>query len=70
MQYRVIGKTGMSASVIGLGAEHLDNKPYETAETVINTAIDQGINIMDIFMPGRTVRENIGKILKDAVIRF
>jgi predicted aldo/keto reductase-like oxidoreductase len=64
MQYRTIGKTGMSASVIGLGAEHLDNKPYETAETVINTAIEQGINIMDIFMPGQTVRENIGKILK------
>jgi predicted aldo/keto reductase-like oxidoreductase len=64
MQYRPIGKTGMSASVIGLGAEHLDNKPYETVETVINAALEQGFNIMDLFMPGREVRENIGRALK------
>jgi predicted aldo/keto reductase-like oxidoreductase len=63
MQYRPIGKTGMSASVIGLGAEHLDNKPYETVETVIHTALDQGINIIDLFMPGETVRTNIGRAL-------
>jgi predicted aldo/keto reductase-like oxidoreductase len=64
MKYRPIGKTGMSASVIGLGAEHMDNKPNETAETLINSALEQGINIMDVFMPGRAVRENIGKVLK------
>ncbi|GHU03123.1 (4Fe-4S)-binding protein [Spirochaetia bacterium] len=63
MQYRPIGKTGMSASVIGLGTEHLDNKPYETVETVINTALDRGFNIMDLFMPGETVRKNIGRAL-------
>jgi aryl-alcohol dehydrogenase-like predicted oxidoreductase len=32
MQYRPIGKTGMSASIIGLGMEHLDNKSYEITE--------------------------------------
>jgi len=63
MQYRPIGKTGMSASVIGLGAEHLDNKPYETVETVIHAALDHGINIMDLFMPGEPVRTNIGRAL-------
>jgi predicted aldo/keto reductase-like oxidoreductase len=63
MQYRTIGKTGMSASVIGLGGEHLDNKPYETVETVIHAALDNGFNIMDLFMPGKTVRENIGRAL-------
>jgi predicted aldo/keto reductase-like oxidoreductase len=47
-----------------LGAEHLDNKPYETVETIINTALEQGINIMDVFMPGQIVRQNIGKVLK------
>ena len=63
MIYRPIGNTGMSASVIGLGAEHLDNKPYETVETVINAALENGINIMDLFMPGDTVRQYIGKVL-------
>ena len=64
MLYRPIGKTGMSASIIGLGTEHLDNRPYELCEEVIDAALDAGINILDVFMPGTPVRENIGKALK------
>lgn len=64
MIYRPIGNTGMSASVIGLGAEHLDNKPYETVEQVIHASLDNGINIMDVFMPGEEVRQNIGRAIK------
>ncbi|MDL2245061.1 aldo/keto reductase [Parabacteroides sp. OttesenSCG-928-J18] len=63
MDYRKIGKTGLSASVIGLGSEHLDNKPYAVVEETIHAALDQGINIMDLFMPGDEVRQNIGKAL-------
>ncbi|GHT79511.1 (4Fe-4S)-binding protein [Spirochaetia bacterium] len=63
MQYRPIGNTGMSASIIGLGTEHLDNKPFSTADEVIGAALDQGINMMDLFMPGEAVRTNIGKAL-------
>jgi len=63
MIYRPVGNTGISASVIGLGTEHLDNKPYETVEKVINAALEHGINIMDLFMPGEEVRLNIGKAL-------
>lgn len=63
MQYRPIGKTGLSASIIGLGSEHLDNKPYAVVEEVIHAALEQGINIMDLFMPGKTVRSHIGKAL-------
>ena len=63
MQYRPIGKTGMSASIVGLGGEHLDKKPFDTVDTVVNTALDHGINILDLFMPGETVRKNIGRAL-------
>ena len=63
MIYRPIGNTGMSASVIGLGGEHLDNKPYETVERVLHAALDRGINILDLFMPGEPVRQHIGKAL-------
>lgn len=63
MQYREIGKTGKQASVIGLGCEHLDRKPYSQVERTIHTALDQGINYMDVFMPGKEVRENIAKSL-------
>ena len=63
MQYRPIGKTGMSASVIGLGLEHLDNKPYPLIEEVVHAALEHGVNIMDLFMPGDEIRSNIGKAL-------
>jgi len=36
MIFRPIGKTGMKASIIGLGMEHLDHRPYETCEEVID----------------------------------
>jgi predicted aldo/keto reductase-like oxidoreductase len=71
MIYRPIGNTGMSASIIGLGAEHLDNKPYEIVEPVIHAALDHGVNIIDVFMPGEPVRKNIGRAIagrRDKVI--
>lgn len=63
MEKRKIGKTGIEATVIGLGGEHLDNQPYEVVEETIHAALKQGINIMDLFMPGEAVRQNIGKAL-------
>ncbi len=64
MEHRRIGKTEMMASVIGLGAEHLDKKPYEQVEEVIHCAIDRGINIMDLFMATEEIRKDIGKALR------
>ena len=63
MKYRNIGKTGMSASVIGLGGEHLDGKPYAEVKEIIHAALENGINIIDLFMPGDEIRQNIGKAL-------
>lgn len=64
MIYRPIGKTGMNASIIGLGAEHLDNRTYAECEEVIDAALEFDINIIDVFMPGTPVRENISRALK------
>lgn len=63
MLYRELGKTGQNVSVIGLGCEHLDRKPYEQVKETIDAALLHGINIMDVFMPGTEVRENIAKAL-------
>lgn len=65
MQYREIGKTGVRASVIGLGCEHLDRKPYAQVKETIDAALEAGITHLDIFMPGREVRENIARALGD-----
>jgi len=73
MIYRRLGKTGIDVSVIGLGAEHLDLKPYERIDETVGACLEHEINIMDLFMPGREVRENIGKALgakrKDMIIQ-
>lgn len=73
MEYRSLGSTGRQAGIIGLGGEYLDGKPYEVVEEVIQAALDGGINLMDVFMPGDEVRRNIGKALgsrrKDMMIQ-
>lgn len=73
MQYRNIGTTGMSASIIGFGGEHLDKKPYENVKETVDAAMEHGINILDLFMPGDEVRANFGKALgenrKDFIIQ-
>jgi len=63
MEYRILGKTGRQVSAIGLGCEHLDGKPYEQVKETIDSALEQGVNIFDVFMPGREIRENISKSL-------
>lgn len=63
MEYRKIGNTGMSASIIGLGTEYLDGKPYNVVKETVDAALEHDINIMDVFMPGVEVRKNIGKAL-------
>ncbi len=63
MIYREVGKTGKQGSIIGLGCEHLDGMPYKQVKETIDAAVEHGINIMDVFMPGKEVRDNIAKAL-------
>ncbi len=73
MEYRKLGNTNLEVSAVGLGAEHLDGKPYAQVEETIEAALENGINIMDVFMPGHEIRRNIGKALgnrrKDVIIQ-
>jgi len=65
MEYRELGNTGKKVGAIGLGCEHLDGKPYEQVKETVDRALEYGVNIFDVFMPGREVRENIAKALGD-----
>lgn len=64
MIYRKLGNTGMEASIIGLGAEHLDGKEYSVVKETFDAAIENGINMIDVFMPGSDIRKKIGKAIK------
>jgi predicted aldo/keto reductase-like oxidoreductase len=54
----------MEASVVGLGAEHLDGKPYEVVKETFDAAMEHGMNIVDVFMPGHDIRQKIGRAIK------
>ena len=61
--------------MIGLGCEYFDvaKPPYEEIKATIDTALDGGVNILDIFMPGKEIREALAKALgnrrKDVLIQ-
>ena len=63
MEYRQIGKTGEKSSIIGLGCEHLDGKPFEQVQETVDAALENGVNLLDVFMPGDEVRQNIARAL-------
>ena len=63
MEYRMLGKTDKRVSIIGLGCENIDRAPYEQVKETIDAALEHGVNILDVFMPGREIRENIAKAL-------
>lgn len=63
MKFRELGKTGLQVSMIGLGCENLDGKPYSQIKGTIDTALEHGVNVLDVFMPGKEIRENIAKAL-------
>ncbi len=64
MQFRKLGTTNLDVSIIGLGGEWFNDKPQEVVTEVIHTAIDNGVNYIDIFMPQPEVRTAIGNALK------
>lgn len=64
MKMRALGRTGMMASEVGLGCEHLQGKPASQVSAVISAALDSGINYLDTFMSEPEVRSNIGAALR------
>ena len=64
MGYRKLGRTGVDVGVVGLGAEYIWHEPYATVASVVNEALDNGINYIDLFMGSPDVRDHFGKVLK------
>ena len=64
MKQRVLGRTGIKVSEIGLGCEHLQGATPETVNAVVDAALECGISIFDVFMSEPQVRTNLGNALK------
>lgn len=64
MKHRLLGRTGIPVSEIGLGCEHLQKQGAKEVADVVAAALDHEINIMDVFMSEPNVRSYIGAALK------
>lgn len=70
MNYRILGRTGIKVSEIGLGGEWFNGLSKEETKVIIDTAVENGINYIDIFMPQAPTRDNIGYAIKDCREKF
>ncbi|NNU77635.1 aldo/keto reductase [Clostridium estertheticum] len=65
MEYRILGRTGIKVSAIGIGREGFEKKSYDECEAIIDCAINEGINFIDIYNSNPKVRSNVGKALSN-----
>lgn len=70
MEYRTLGNTGISVSVIALGCEGFIGKSEEQVGQEMDFAISKGINFIDIYSSNPDLRSNIGKALAGRRERF
>jgi aryl-alcohol dehydrogenase-like predicted oxidoreductase len=63
MDYRILGRTAIKVSAIGIGGEGFENKSYEDCEAIIDCAFNEGINFLDVYNSNPEVRSNVGKAL-------
>lgn len=64
MNYRILGRTGIKISEIGIGGEGFENRSFEDCEALIDCAMNNGINFYDVYNSNPEVRTNLGKALK------
>ena len=65
MEYRNFGNTGFSVSAIGFGAGHIGNGNADgkTFETLLNTVLDLGINLIDTARAYGLSEKHIGRYI-------
>ena len=65
MEYRKLGRTGFDVSAIGLGgAQYMEILPEKLVVSIVQEALDNGINYIDLFSANPHIRDKIGLALK------
>lgn len=60
MKYRILGKTGLKVSEIGIGNTYLPDLPREVVVSIIHEAIKEGVNYFDVAANFHELNENLG----------
>ena len=64
MRYRTLGKTGLSVSEIGFGAEWIGAMDMAEVRAVAERGHEAGINLVDCWMADPAVRSRLGEVLQ------
>jgi predicted aldo/keto reductase-like oxidoreductase len=65
LEYRKLGRTGLDVSAIGLGGAHnMQIMSDRLVVSIVQEALDNGINYIDLFSANPSVRDKIGSALK------
>jgi uncharacterized protein len=70
MQYRMLGRTGLRVSEIGMGCEGFYEEDTAMAGKLLNLAEEAGINYFDLYAPNPDLRRAVGKALKGRREKF
>ena len=70
MEYRTLGRTGLSVSELGLGGEWFNGLTARESAAIVDAAQAKGINYIDIFMPQAPTRSNLGFALEGRREKF
>jgi predicted aldo/keto reductase-like oxidoreductase len=65
LEYRKLGRTGLDVSTIGLGGAHnMQFMPQKSVASIVQAALDNGINYIDLYSANPFVRDKMGFALK------
>ena len=63
MKHRILGRTGLSLSELGMGCEGFEGKTPQEVAQLLDAAMEAGINCFDLYTPNPAVREALGQAL-------
>ena len=70
MEYRTLGNTGLSVSVIGMGCEGMNEDNYEMTGRLFDAAEGLGINYFDLYASDPELRAAVGRALSGRREKF